>query len=144
MIREITHNDIDRVIVLASQLWPRKQIDADKMRAVIRMYIEDPAYFILGYEGEGTIRGFITVSIRWALFYQGKVAIIEDLIVDKSYRGQGLGYELVTQAEEVIMKDKLVTGIELCSDLHREETFVCWEKCGYERLGHQFRKELTR
>jgi len=144
MIRKITHSDIDRVIVLANQLWPRKQIAADKMRAVICMYIEDPAYFILGYEGEGTILGFITVSIRWALFYQGRVAIIEDLIVEKSHRGQGIGCELVRHAENTIMKEESVKGIELCSDLHREETFGFWEKCGYERLAYHFRKELER
>ena len=144
MIREITYNDIDRVITLAKQLWPRKQIDTGKMSAAIRTYIKDLAYLILGYEDKDALLGFITVSIRWALFYQGKVAIIEDLVVDESHRGQGIGFELVQCVENLIMEDKLATGIELSSDLDREETFVFWKKCGYERLGYHFRKELRR
>ena len=144
MIREIKHNDIDRVIALAKQLWPRKQNRADEMREAIRMYIEDSAYLILGYESEGLVLGFVTASIRWALFYQGKVAIIEDLIVDASHRNQGIGRALVRYIENIIMRDKLVTGIELCSDLYREETFDFWEKCGYEKLAYHFRKEIVR
>ncbi len=144
MIRPITMSDIDRVVVLAQQLWPNKKIATSEIGLAVNEYIEDPSYMIFGYEDKGLLIGFITVSIRYALFYEGKVATIEDLIVDQEHRGGGIGYGLVRYVEQLITKDSDVNGIELSSDLHREETFKFWEKCGFQRCAYQFRKTLKR
>jgi len=92
------------------------------MRKVIEEYVKESSYQICGYEGDGILLGIVTVSIRWALFCEGKVAIIEHRIAE----------------------DSEVKGIELSSDYRRKATHGFWEGCGYSKLAFQFRKENNR
>jgi GNAT superfamily N-acetyltransferase len=142
MIRQVTHGDFDRVVALLQQLWPGKRIQYDALLEVLEKYIEESNYWIYGYDEEGILLGIITVSLRWALVYEGKVAIIEDLIVDKDHRGKGIGRQLVRFVEDRVAVGGEVKVIELSSDLHRKAAHEFWEKCGYSKLAVQFRKEI--
>jgi len=104
MIREITDRDFSRVVELLHQLWPDKRIDYEEMRKVVRKYIKESNYHIYGFEENGVLLGIVTVSFRWAVFYEGKVATIEELIVDQAYQGRGIGKALVRFVEEKIVK----------------------------------------
>lgn len=142
MIRQVTHGDFDRVVALLQQLWPEKRIEYGKLREVLEKYIKESDYRIYAYEEKRIIVGIITVSLRWALFYEGKAAIIEDLIVDKAHRGKGIGRGLVRFVEDRLAVGGEVKGVELSSDLHRKVTHEFWEKCGYSKLAFQYRKEV--
>jgi GNAT superfamily N-acetyltransferase len=111
------------------------------VNSVAERYVEDPRYWILGYEDEGTLLGAVTVSFRWTLFRGGEVAIIEDLVVDTGHRGEGIGAALVRFVEDKIVQETGVRAIEVHSDFHREEAHTFWESIGYCRLAFQFRKE---
>ncbi len=140
-IREVTAADAGRVVELLSQLWPEKRMPYEKVAHLTERYVADPSYQIYGYEEQGIVVGIITVSLRWALFYQGQVAIIEDLVVDAAHRGEGIGRKLVRVIEDTVLADDKVKAIEVNSDFHREETHAFWERCGYSRHAFQFRKE---
>jgi GNAT superfamily N-acetyltransferase len=142
MIRRITSSDTHRVVELMQQLWPKKRIDRKRMRRVIGKYIEEPDYEIHGFEENGVLLGIVTVSFRWAVFYEGKVATIEELIVDQAHQRKGVGTKLVRFAEEMIGRRKEVRGIELSSDFLRRETHRFWKKLGYPRMAFEFRKEV--
>jgi GNAT superfamily N-acetyltransferase len=142
MIRKITEKDFTRVAELLHQLWPEKQFQYDELRRVLKKYIKESNYEIHGYEEKGILVGLVTISFRWAVFYEGKVATIEELVVDQTYQDKGIGNKLVRFVEDVMVKDKKVKGIELSSDLRRKSTHEFWEKCGYPKLAYQFRKEL--
>jgi GNAT superfamily N-acetyltransferase len=143
VIREVTVEDTDRVVGLLHQLWPEKRTDIAAMSGVVEKYVEDPRYWIFGYEDEGTLLGVITVSFRWTLFHGGEAAIIEDLIVDAGRRRKGIGAALVRLVENKIRRQRGVTAIEVESDLPRQEAHAFWESMGYSRLGFQFRKEMS-
>jgi GNAT superfamily N-acetyltransferase len=140
LIREVTYGDLSRVVALLQQLWPEKQIEHEKLWELLEEYIKESDYRIYGYEEEGVLLGISTVSLRWALFYGGRVAIIEDLIVDKDHRGEGIGRKLVRFVEDRMAEDGEVKGIEVSSDLHRKTAHEFWERCGYSKLAFQFRK----
>jgi GNAT superfamily N-acetyltransferase len=142
MIRQITDKDFSRVTELLHQLWPDKKIEYEEMRRVVRKYIKESNYEIYGYEEKGILIGVVTVSFRWAIFYEGKVATIEELVVDQAHQRKGIGRKLVKFTEDVIAENKKVKGIELSSDLRRKETHKFWEKCGYPKLAYQFRRVL--
>lgn len=142
MIRQVTSADSSRVVGLLEQLWPERRIEYERARKVIEKYIEEPSYRIYGYEEEGTLVGIITVSFRWALFYEGRVAIIEDLIVDKGHRERGIGKKLVRFIEYRITEASEVKAIELNSDFRRKDALEFWEKCGYSKVAFQLRKEV--
>jgi len=142
MIRPITDRDFSRVVELLHQLWPDKRIDYEDMRKVVRKYIKESNYHIYGFEENGILLGIVTVSFRWAVFYEGKVATIEELIVDQAYQGKGIGKTLVKFVEEKIVKPGKAKGIELSSDLRRTSTHGFWEKLGYPKSAFEFRKRL--
>jgi GNAT superfamily N-acetyltransferase len=142
MIREVTSLDSSRVVGLLQQLWPERRGEPEKTARVIREYADGPDYWIYGYEEEGVLLGVITVSFRWALYCEGKVAVIEDLIVDEVHRGKGIERKLVGFAEGNIAEESEVKAIELNSDFHREGAHKSWKKCGYSRLAFQYKKEV--
>ena len=96
---------------------------------------------LAGHGGE--IIALMDLTLRDTLFHRGKTMIIEDLIVDGPHQRQGIGRQLVEHAER-IAGQRGCRGIELSSDLHREDTHLFWEALGYERKAYQFRKTLPK
>lgn len=143
MIRLVGQRDTADVLRLLRQLWPDRQIDEAGVSTTIERYETDPGYWIYGYEVEGVLRGLATVSFRWTLFHAGQVAIIEDLVVDEGFRGQGIGTALVEFVEEMVVEDERACTVEVDSDFHRDAAHHFWERCGYSRLAYQFRKVLV-
>jgi len=113
----VTHGDAGRVVELPQQLWPGKGIQHDDVKKALDNYRAGPDYWIYGDEAEGVLRGIITVSFRWALFHDGEAAIIEDLVVDESHRGKGIGQSLVRFAEDKIIEDRKAKTVEVNSDV---------------------------
>ncbi len=142
MIREATYADIGGVVGLLQQLWPQKRIDYDRMREVIERYIGESRYGIYVCEEESGLVGVVTVSFRWALYYEGEAAIVEDLVVDEACRGRGIGSRLVSFVEDGVTRDRGLKAIEISSDFHREPAHGFWDKHGYVRRAYQFRKPL--
>jgi PhnO protein len=142
MIRQITEKDFSRVVELLHQLWPEKKFNYDELRKVLKKYMKESYYEIDGYEEKGILIGLVTVSFRWAVFYEGKVATIEELIVDQAHQGRGVGKKLIKFAEDEIIRKNKAKGIELSSDLRRKETHKFWEKLGYPKSAFEFRKKL--
>ena len=139
MVRKLTSEDFSGFLELLGQLWPGKQLNEEAIRQVFDVYLNDSNYLLYGYEKDSELAGIITVSIRWAFFHEGKVAIIEDLVVRENIRSTGIGSAIVSEMEQKLLSMG-VSKIELCSDLHRLQTHQFWKKLGYESLAYQFRK----
>ena len=81
--------------------------------------------------------GSITVLIEEKLIHNfGKVAHIEDVVVDESMRGFGLGKKLLEIAEnECFECYKIILD---CSN----ENVKFYEKCGYEWKGNEMARYI--
>lgn len=78
------------------------------------------------------IVGTITLLIEQKLIRDyGKVAHIEDVVVDNNYRGQGLGKKLINEAMK-IAKENNCYKIILDCDNHNIKFY---EKCNFEHKG---------
>ena len=141
MIRPLGKSDYDQVCKLLKQLRSVEKHEIDRIMPVLKKYTSDPDYMIWGYEDDDRIVGFITVSLRQALLYEGKVAIIEDLIVEENHRSEGVSRKLLRFVED-IMESMGVKGIEANSDFQRSEAHEFWEECGYSKLAYHFRKGI--
>jgi len=141
LIRKIQKTDLNEITLLFKQLWPDTFIKQENIASILDKYLTDENYEIYCFEKE-KILGLITLSKRPAFFYGGKVAVIEDIIVDKGKRRFGIGRKLVKFVERE-MKTQGIKGIELSSDLYRHEAHQFWEKLGYEKSAFQFRKILN-
>ncbi|UCE35880.1 MAG: GNAT family N-acetyltransferase [Thermoplasmata archaeon] len=138
MIRRVKIQDHSEIITLLKQLWPNAPPNPEELGGLVDQYIQNENYDIYCYE-EDKILGIITFSKRHAFFYQGKVAIIEDLVIDEPHRGKGIGKELVEYVEEELKRQGIL-NIELSSDLQRTGAHEFWEKMGYTKSGYHFRK----
>jgi GNAT superfamily N-acetyltransferase len=134
MIRELTENDLDDVIVLLRQLSP---IAVDPDRPVLRAKILEIAHCghmkVFGYEDGGRIAGMCTVGRIEGLSKGCRpFAVIENVVVHEAARRQGIGTKLVChavdQAEEWgCYKVVLETGTR------NEGKLRFYEKCGLVR-----------
>lgn len=79
---------------------------------------------------EGQIAGMLTVGIYYSP--TGGKAWIEDVVVDKSFRGQGLSKLLVAHAIEFV-KAKQVPSLMLTSNPKRIAANKLYQTMGFER-----------
>lgn len=141
LIRKAKRSDIKEIIPLLNQLWLDVQLDIKNIEAIFNEYVQNVNYKMY-FSSEGEIQGLITISLRDSFFYGGKVAIIEDLVVDEKYRGRDIGRKLVEFVEKEL-RGKGIRAIELSSDLHRDRAHGFWEKMGYMKSAYQFRKIIS-
>ncbi|CAN5475532.1 GNAT family N-acetyltransferase [soil metagenome] len=65
----------------------------------LRQIMADPATgFILMAEEEGQILGMVNILLTVSTFLGTRVAILEDLVIDPSHRGRGIGTALIETA----------------------------------------------
>jgi hypothetical protein len=84
VIREINlDKDLDRIVELFGQLWPDETIDSKQTRAILEKSVANLNYKAFGYEKNGVLLGIITAFSRPTSYYEGKTALIEELVVDK-------------------------------------------------------------
>lgn len=140
MIRKVVKKDFPDCLRLFQELWPNVSINSSDIQSVLEQYLKNENYEIYCYEKDGVI-GIVTITKRLTFFYGGKVAIIEDLVIEEKIRNKGIGKRLVDFVEQR-MKQEGIRGIELSSDFHRNQTHRFWERMGYKKLAYQFRKNL--
>lgn len=140
MIRPVTKEDLPVLVRLSRELWPNQRLTVDEIARVLDHYLQDNDYEIFCFEKD-TVVAIITVSKRWAFFHRGRVGVIEELIVGEGCRGQGIGKKLMRFVEDRL-REQGITGVELTSDLRRNNTHRFWEHLGYQRRAFQFRKRM--
>lgn len=90
-------------------------------------------------EHEGKIIGGLTVLVEEKLIHNmGKVAHIEDVVVDKEYRSHGLGKLLIQDGIKIANREKCYKIILDCE----EKNVGFYEKCGFEKKGIQMAKYI--
>jgi len=141
-IRECRHEDFDGVFPLLRQLWPECAIDPEKMRDIYRQLLEAATSYVLCALSDGHITGFCDFYVRDSLWQQGKLAYVDELVVDESMRGRGTGAALLEQAAGTA-RDLGCSRIELDSAFHRTDAHRFYDNQGWEKRAFLFGKDLT-
>jgi ribosomal protein S18 acetylase RimI-like enzyme len=125
---EVTEELIDAMAKLIPQLSSSNPPPA---RAQLQEMIESPAITLLVARDEG---GTIVGSLTLAMFRIPTAlrAWIEDVIVDASQRGKGLGEALTRHALQMA-KDAGATTVDLTSRPSREAANRLYQRVGFER-----------
>ncbi len=137
---DLSKNDYDsNYFHLLKQLT---EIDPDNMNfetfcQFVKKLNENHIIKLIKMKNSKKIVGSITVLIEEKLIHNfGKVAHIEDVVVDESMRGFGLGKKLLEIAEKEC--DGCYKIILDCSN----ENVKFYEKCGYEWKGNEMARYL--
>ena len=139
-IRPAALEDSDSITELCFQLG-YKVLENDIRERLQKFMGQEHAATFVADDG-GLILGWIQVGIRSSL-ESGNQAEITGLVVDESFRGNGIGKNLVLKAEEWV-RNMDYNSIRVRTNIIREDTHNFYKKIGFEEKKRQtvFQKNL--
>jgi ribosomal protein S18 acetylase RimI-like enzyme len=103
-IQRATENDLETVLALMREMqrddpWS-ETFDQSKVRANLRELSCNPLFGLIYLARDNqTPIAYLVICFDFSLEYRGKGAWIDELFVASSYRGQGIGTQLLDLAE---------------------------------------------
>lgn len=139
-IREATINDEEIIYKLLVAL-EEEEFDKKAYSDIYKANLLNPAIFYLVYEEEGRVLGFISVHIQKLLHHVSNIVEIQELIVNQTVRGQGIGRQLFEKAK-YIARENGCTQLEVCCNQRRKESHKFYEKQGMKNSHYKFCLEI--
>lgn len=113
--------------------------EAESMFSRIEAY---PDYLVHLAESDGVVVGSWSLLVMANLAHRGlPTAIVENVVVDRSCRGMGIGAAMMRRAMEMA-RGKGCYKIALSSGEHRPDAHRFYENLGFKRHGFSFYTEL--
>jgi ribosomal protein S18 acetylase RimI-like enzyme len=145
-IRPCEFEDLSAVRELLQQLStvaePAGDLRLEVMTGILREMVELPGlYFNLVATVEGSVVGFVSVLFYKTLFHRGGTALINELVIDRDWRGQGLGRALI-QAVIAEAKSRGIDEVEVSTEQTNHAALRFYRRCGFDEeyvlLGMEF------
>ena len=136
-IREIEEGDIEKEF-LDTLDFLRKASDYEKNNPyeILKKIKQNPNHIIHVAVDDNKIIGSTTLFIEQKFIHDGGlVGHIEDVVVRKSYEGQGIGMKLVISLLDVAKQRKCYKTILNCEDNLR----LFYEKTGFKKATNEMR-----
>ncbi len=140
IIRDYCRNDISGVCDLMKNSLGY-DVTPDILAKRIEKMENHGEYKVLVAVDNDNVLGFIGLCLGLAFEIEGNIMRIIALAVKPNYQGQGIGTQLVSQAEK-FANEKGVTVIGVNSGLKRELAHKFYEKQGFSKKGYSFTKIL--
>jgi ribosomal protein S18 acetylase RimI-like enzyme len=129
LVQRVTDVDDDTLAALTA-LVPQLSSSAGPMNGdAVRRFVAHPSVTLLMARVEGRIVGTLTL-IRFPLL-TGERARIEDVVVDESARGQGVGAALTEEALR-LAEESGARSIDLTSRPSREAANRLYQRLGFQ------------
>lgn len=141
IIRDSKIEDFNDVFLLFKQLWPNKKLNFNDLMTVFNRGLQSDNDKYICAEIDNKVIGFCAISIINNFWQEGYIAYIYAMIVDESYRRNGIGKDLLEKASS-IAKLNNCKKIELDSGFPREKAHVFYERIGFEKRAYLFSKDL--
>jgi len=135
-VRPAVPEDAEAVYRLICELNGGGALDKHKFMLIYldNLQKENICYFVV--PTQGVVVGFISMSIGACLCKVGDVAMVEEMIVDEQYRGQGFGKALMETAVECA-KARQCCAVWLTSGFARTGAHAFYEAQGFIKNGYR-------
>lgn len=132
IIKKAQQEDVLQLSALLKDLGYPQEFEHFRQR--LSYYLSNENYSVLVACIDEKIVGLVAFAISSLFVSDTKRCHIEALVVDPLYRSQGVGRQLIHEAE-LVVKERGVTIIELTSSMYRAEggTHRFYESMGYTR-----------
>jgi len=145
IIREARETDLLTIRKLTLELIKTMEntegIDIKLIAENCQNFLSEVNSYILVAEIEGVVAGFINFTTRKTISHRGLSGLIDELIVAKSYRGKGVGKQLLSS---VIEKSRQLGCCEV--EVSTEKTNIkareFYRQCGFTERGVLFEIDL--
>jgi GNAT superfamily N-acetyltransferase len=100
-VRRAEKRDLENIIALLETFPDLPELPGlnwEDARRAFPELLEGKRGLILVSEERDALAGLVSLSFAYALHFGGEYALIEDFIVDKTFRGQGIGSPLLQAA----------------------------------------------
>lgn len=143
--RLATVDDIGELLPLLETLFSQERefcFDATKQIIALTMLIEKQMGDIIAVEFENKIVGMLTVLYTISTALGGKVAILEDMVIDPNFQGQSFGSKLLRYTIDYL-EENHIKRITLLTDNDNCIAHKFYETNGFKRSSMiTFRKIL--
>lgn len=113
--------------------------DKNTFLKIYQENIIDHHYYV--YKIDNQCVGFISLHVKQTLHHNGTTGEIIELVVEKKYRSQHIGEQLLNYVENVA-KELGLLEIDLSSNIKRTRAHSFYEKHGYVRNHYNLVKKL--
>jgi ribosomal protein S18 acetylase RimI-like enzyme len=146
-VREAAEADVPRVLELYGQLslgpddYDRGP-DPSGSRETFSAMQRQPGFHLLVAEEDGAVQGTVVLAVMPNFSYRNRPwAVIENLVVDATQRGRGIGAVLMTRAAE-IAREAGCYKVLLASNKQRPEAHHFYRRLGYTQTHEAFHLRL--
>ena len=139
-IRNAASSDIDDIYRLVCDL-ERKKFDFDEFAFIFEYNSLKRNIFYKVIEIDGMVIGFISLHIQYLLHHCGKVAEIQELIIDEEYRGLNMGKKVIDDIRNIAIKEKCYS-LEVSCGFPRERAHRFYQTNGFTRSHFNFTCKL--
>lgn len=133
-IRTAHIDDLESLIYLLNQLFSQDiefEADYEKQKNGLKEILENPGIGeILVLTIDGIITGMVSLLYSISTALGGKAAVLEDMIIDKNFRGKNYGKELINEAIR-FARDKNVLRITLLTDFNNDPAINFYSNAGF-------------
>jgi ribosomal protein S18 acetylase RimI-like enzyme len=133
-VRPAIEADLPRLAELLDQLRDAMVVPSPSQRNQreenLRHFIRAQEARLWVAEHQGRIVGLISVTLHRTLLGAGPVALIEELVVDESHRGRGVGRRLVRQVTDLARAQGL-REVEVATETTNTAARDFYRACGF-------------
>jgi len=138
-IRPAKRNDLSAILALMVDIETDDQVlDLPAAEAIFERMQSYPNYIIYVTVAEGKVIGTFSLLIMDNLAHLGAPSgIVEDVVVHSSWRGQGIGKQMMQFAMQQCQKAGCYK-MALSSNLIREQAHRFYDQLGFQQHGYSF------
>jgi N-acetylglutamate synthase-like GNAT family acetyltransferase len=143
LIREAIEKDLPDVLELLRSMDGESEMDSGEALNIWNKIKQYPYYKLLVVEDNNRIIGTCSLIIIDNLGHKGaKLAVVESVIVERKFRGRGVGHIMMNHVMEMAKKEKCYK-IMLSSNKKRILAHRFYQKLGFKQHGISFVVEVT-
>ncbi|AFM41067.1 acetyltransferase [Desulfosporosinus acidiphilus SJ4] len=142
IIREMIAEDIPQLARLYKQFW-NEESSVEAMHKQFNKLQKNRSHILVSAIQNKALIGSVMGVICEELYGDCKpFLVLENMIVDKTYRNQGVGKALVSELEKIATK-RNCTQVILVTESNRIDACKFYESAGYSSQTHKgFKKKL--
>jgi len=142
-ISNIKRMDLGDLAKLYEQFWGEES-SISKMNETFTRIEKDENYILLGLKIDGRLAGSVMGVICQELYGDCKpFMVVEDVIVDKSFRRKGMGTKLMNRLE-TIAKQRNCSNIMFVTEKERKDAHRFYSSLGFKHEGYKgYKKKLS-
>ncbi len=141
MYRKATFDDCEKVYSLICDM-ECKRLPFDRFYSIYQQQLSDSHYYCLICERDDIVIGVLNLRFEEQLHHSQCIAEIMEFSVDKAYRKQGIGKEMLANACQ-LAKDYGCTQIEVACNQLRKDTHRFYLREGMNNFHFKFSKSFA-